>query len=289
MSGQNEVIPTSSMNGQLQSGRNLEIKAPFQSTSPVPVQPNYVQPTPSALASTHLPTQARVQVQSSSPLAPRLSPSLAPQMKVAPKVMVNSNHGVEHAPQPTMIRQKVVAPSSEKVAKVATVLKNKVVMHKTNFQGKKPTTQMKGKKVRLPGKKRTSWKTKPIKNANKIKKSAKPLVVSNHKQSLGTTKTASVKKKVQVKKALPLSKPSSTVAKTYWTVHVGSFLDQHRVQSLLKSLRAKGYQPLSERISTPHGVLSRVSVGHETNPAKLANMAKKIGQQLKIATKVTKE
>lgn len=71
-------------------------------------------------------------------------------------------------------------------------------------------------------------------------------------------------------------------ASTLWSVQVGSFSDQGRMQKLVSNLRAKGFQVYMQKINTSKGEMVRVLVGNEANRAEAMKIAKKLKTSLKI-------
>ena len=71
-------------------------------------------------------------------------------------------------------------------------------------------------------------------------------------------------------------------AKVFWSVQVGSFSDQARVQKMVTNLQTKGHHVYLQKITTSRGPLVRVLVGHEMSKAK----AIKIANQLKVKLKI---
>ena len=71
-------------------------------------------------------------------------------------------------------------------------------------------------------------------------------------------------------------------AAIFWSVQVGSFSDQPRMQKIVSSLQANGFHVYLQKINTSRGQMVRVLVGREVNKAK----AIKISQQLKTKLKI---
>ena len=75
-------------------------------------------------------------------------------------------------------------------------------------------------------------------------------------------------------------------ASTFWSVQVGSFSDQSRMQNMVNSLQAKGYHVYLQKISTSRGAMVRVLVGRETSKSKAVAIANQLKTKLKINGRV---
>lgn len=88
--------------------------------------------------------------------------------------------------------------------------------------------------------------------------------------------TQAVKKSpvTATKKSTESSRPHS---KEFWSVQVGSFVDQERVQKLISKLHAQGYHVYMQKVTTSDDkILTRILVGREASK----NQAENIVQQL---------
>ncbi len=85
-------------------------------------------------------------------------------------------------------------------------------------------------------------------------------------------------KKTVVKKA----SVSKVKGNKFWSVQVGSFSYNDRVQTLVGKLQSSGFHVYLQKINTSHGPMVRVLVGREKNKA----AALKIAEQLKVKLKL---
>lgn len=69
----------------------------------------------------------------------------------------------------------------------------------------------------------------------------------------------------------------------FWSVQVGSFSNQERVQKLITELHAKGYHVYMQKVTTSNQeVLTRILVGRETSKEKANKIAQQIVTTMKI-------
>lgn len=100
----------------------------------------------------------------------------------------------------------------------------------------------------------------------KIKSAAKKAIIKKSKK----TKTAKMKKE-------------------YWSVQIGSFSNQARVQKLIADLHKKGFRVYMQKITTSKGTLTRILVGRETSRAKAIKIAKRIEASMKIKGQIVRK
>jgi DedD protein len=132
-------------------------------------------------------------------------------------------------------------------------------------------------------------------------KTLKPSIVKvSTLQKNATIKSAQAKKssvKTPSKKAKTNSSKTSKskargktlpeVANNAWVIQLGSFREQHNVNSLIRKLQKNGYSAFSKPIKTRHGNLIKVFVGPDLSKTllttKLAKLKKLTNMQGKIA------
>lgn len=122
----------------------------------------------------------------------------------------------------------------------------------------------------------------PVKVANVESKVAAAQTIPP-KPTLKNQKKASVKNKTAVvnKKAKGLIKGAKI-----WSVQVGSFSDQPRMQKMVDDLQAKGFKVYLQKINTSHGLMVRVLVGCENNKDKAIKISKQLQTKLNINGRV---
>ena len=67
-----------------------------------------------------------------------------------------------------------------------------------------------------------------------------------------------------------------------WSVQVGSFSDEARIQKLLTQLHGKGFHVYTQKIATTTGSLTRVLVGRESSKEKANQIAWQLETTMKI-------
>jgi cell division septation protein DedD len=134
-----------------------------------------------------------------------------------------------------------------------------------------------------------------------VEKSEKAVSTKTQNSSFETTsKRAPVKSKIETKIAKETKKPivvktttnknaqlskktaAKSDAKEFWSVQVGSFSNQARVQKMVAELHKKGYQVYLQKIATSNALLTRILVGHESSKEKAGKMAKQLEATMKI-------
>jgi len=137
----------------------------------------------------------------------------------------------------------------------------------------------------------TSISTKAKKEDNFKNKTDNTLSKNtDNKNNSKTAKTLKTKVAVNQLKKKSSSKPKSVPVlntKYAWVIQLGSFREQHNVDSLIKKLQKNGYTAFSRPIKTRHGNLIKVFVGPELSKTllekKLVTLKKLTNTQGKIA------
>ncbi len=104
------------------------------------------------------------------------------------------------------------------------------------------------------------------------------------KMEKSAVKTKSVTAKTKKAKKKAAGKVTSRVK--YWSVQVGSFSDEQRMQKFVSILNAKGYKVYLQKINTSHGLMVRVLVGHEATKEQANKIAAELQKKLKINGRV---
>jgi DedD protein len=100
-------------------------------------------------------------------------------------------------------------------------------------------------------------------------------------KTLPKNKIAKSKVMAKNKNAKPIK--ANTGAKEFWSVQVGSFSDEARMQNLITQLRSNGFSVYTQKIVTASTKsLTRVLVGHEADKAKASKIAKQLEATMKI-------
>jgi len=141
---------------------------------------------------------------------------------------------------------------------------------------------------------KTSISTNAVKEAefNSVQSKTNTKIIKsidkkNTRQAVKSAKTKlAVNKLTQKKRTSPKTVPVLNT-KYAWVIQLGSFREQHNVDSLIKKLQKNGYTAFSRPIKTRHGNLIKVFVGPELSKAllekKLATLKKLTNTQGKIA------
>lgn len=102
------------------------------------------------------------------------------------------------------------------------------------------------------------------------------------KAEITNLKNVAPEKVVKTKKGKVVAKKSSIL----WSVQVGSFSDQARVQRLVKKIQASGFRVYLQNITTTRGPMVRVLVGREATKAKAIKIASQLKARLKLDGRV---
>ena len=89
-------------------------------------------------------------------------------------------------------------------------------------------------------------------------------------------------KKKAIKAKTSIASKTKSGAKVFWSVRVGTYSDQARVQKMVEKLRANGFRVFLQKILTTKGPMVRVLVGHEVCKDKAIKIAEKLKTNLKI-------
>jgi DedD protein len=116
----------------------------------------------------------------------------------------------------------------------------------------------------------------------KFETSPTPKVVSE-KDILKTIPVAKQKHKKETK-IKPVNKKVATASnvKGFWSVQIGSFSNQDRVQSLVSKLKASHFRVFMQKVTTSHGPMVRVLVGRETNRADAEKISHRLQKLMKL-------
>jgi cell division septation protein DedD len=91
------------------------------------------------------------------------------------------------------------------------------------------------------------------------------------------------KNKITKSKVMAKNKNANTGAKEFWSVQVGSFSDEARMQNLITQLRSNGFNVYTQKIVTASTKsLTRVLVGHEVDKVKASKIAKQLETTMKV-------